>query len=282
MNYLDSFSGSKFRLFENNNIIYLKKFYKTINIRDIESFQKQTNFKNYNLGEFKISSAEISKIKKNSKFIILKHYNGLSGSELILKGNVQIHRTLNSFLDNYIKNLFINSKMEQFDKKIYLKKCNQIKNNILSKHRQLFKKISKSVYSKLDGVKYNIKGKCHGDLTLSNIIVNLDSKEIILIDFLKTYIDSPMQDVCKLIQDLRFYWSARKFSETDLIRAKIFCNNLNPFISIKKNCYFKLLELEMLMTLLRILPYVPVKDSDTMNWLEISYERLTQNFLKNL
>ncbi len=282
MNYLDSFSGSKFKLFENNNIIYLKKFYKTIDDRDIKSFQKQKNFKNYNLGEFKISSAQISKIKKNNKFIILKHYNGLSGSELILKGNIEIHRILNTFLDNYIRELIFNSETEKFDKNIYLKKCNQIKNKTSSKHRHIFKKISRSIYSKLDGIKYNIKGKCHGDLTLSNIIINFDLKEIILIDFLKTYIDSPMQDVCKLIQDLRLYWSARKFSETDLIRAKIFCNNLNPFISIKKNSYYKILELEMMMTLLRILPYVPVKDNDTIKWLENSYEKLTYNFLKNL
>ena len=41
MDYLDSFSGSKFSLFEKNNTIYLKKFYENINQRDIDSFQKQ-------------------------------------------------------------------------------------------------------------------------------------------------------------------------------------------------------------------------------------------------
>ena len=59
MDYLDSFSGSKFSLFEKNNTIYLKKFYENINQRDIESFQKQKNFNNYKLKGFKISSAEI-------------------------------------------------------------------------------------------------------------------------------------------------------------------------------------------------------------------------------
>ena len=282
MNYLDSFSGSKFKLFENNNIIYLKKLYKNINIREIESFQKQINFKSYNLKQFKVSSAKISEIKKKNKFIVLKYYNGLSGSELILKGDIKIHRILNTFLENYIRNLLVNSKMEKFDKKTYLKKCNQIKNKIGLKHRYLFKKISKRIYSKLNSIKYNIKGNCHGDLTLSNIIINFDLKEIILIDFLKTYKDSPLQDVCKLIQDLRLYWSARKFSQTDLLRAKSFCNNLNPFSPIKKNSYYRILELEMLMTLIRILPYVPVKDSDTINWLERSYETLNYNFLKNI
>ena len=282
MDYLDSFSGSKFSLFEKNNTIYLKKFYENINQRDIESFQKQKNFNNYKLKGFKVSSAEIPDIKKKSKYIILKHYNGLSGSELILRGNVEIHNILNIFLDNYLKNLLINSKTEKFNKQIYLDKCKLIKNKTSFKHIKLFKKISRKIYSKLDGIKYNIKGSCHGDLTLSNIIINFDLKEIILIDFLKTYVDSPILDICKLIQDLRLYWSARKFNGTDLVRAKIFCNNLNPFKSIKKNHYYKILELEMLMTLVRILPYVPIRDSDTIKWLESSYEILTDNYLKNL
>lgn len=282
MNYLDSFSGSKFKLFENNNTIYLKKFYRSLNIREVQSFQKQKNFEGYYLGKFKILSAEISKIEKKKKFIVLKYYNGLAGSELMLKGDVYTHNVLNSFLKNYINNLLINSEIKKFDKEIYLKKCNQIKRKTQLKHRYIFKKISKNIYSKLEGIKYNINGKCHGDLTLSNIIINLETKEIILIDFLKTYKDYPLQDICKLIQDIRLYWSARKFGENDLLRAKSFCNNLNPFSSIKKNSYYKLLELEMLMTLLRILPYVPVEDNDTIKWLESSYEKITYNFIKNI
>ena len=72
MNYKDSFSGSKFQLFEQNRFIYLKKFYKKINSRDLESFKKQKNFKNYNLKDYKVQSADIKVINKKKKINNIK------------------------------------------------------------------------------------------------------------------------------------------------------------------------------------------------------------------
>ena len=282
MNYKDSFSGSKFQLFEKNQFIYLKKFYKKINSRDLESFKKQKNFKSYYLKNYKIKSANIKAINKKKKLIILNYYSGLSGSELIINSDSHVHNILNFFLNKYVKNLVESSEFETFDKKPYLIKCQEIKKKILPKHINLYKKISKKIYSKLDNVKVNLKGKCHGDLTLSNIIINNDLKEIILIDFLKTFNENPLQDICKLIQDLRLYWSSRRLNNTDILRAKIFCDNIKPFMYIKKKSFYKILDLEMSMTLLRILPYVPKNDFDTIKWLETSYEKLGYSFYKNI
>ena len=116
MNYVDSFSGSKFELFEKNKSIYIKKFYKKINDRDLLSFEKQKNFQSYNLGEYIVQSADIKEIDKDKKFITLNYYSGLSGSELILNGDLQIHKFLNLFLKSYIKNLIDTSKYEKFHK----------------------------------------------------------------------------------------------------------------------------------------------------------------------
>ena len=146
----------------------------------------------------------------------------------------------------------------------------------------LYKKMFKKIYSKLENIRVNLKGKCHGDLTLGNIIINSDLKKIILIDFLKTFNENPLQDICKLIQDLRLYWSSRRLNKTDILRAKIFCDNIKPFIHIKKKSLYKILDLEMSMTLLRILPYVPKNDFVTINWLENSYEKLGYSFYKNI
>ena len=282
MNYKDSFSGSKFQLFEQNQFIYLKKFYKKINLRDLESFKKQKNFKSYYLKNYKVQSANIKAINKKKKSIILNYYSGLSGSELILNSDLHVHNILNFFLEKYVKNLLESSEFETFDKKPYLIKCQEIKKKILPKHMNLYKKMSKKIYSKLDYVKVNLKGKCHGDLTLSNIIINGDLKKIILIDFLKTFNENPLQDICKLIQDLRLYWSSRRLNKTDILRAKIFCDNIKPFMHIKKKSLYKILDLEMSMTLLRILPYVPKNDFETIKWLETSYEKLGYSFYKNI
>lgn len=282
MNYKDSFSGSKFQLFEQNQFIYLKKFYKKINSRDLESFKKQKNFKSYNLKNYKVQSANIKVINKKKNLIILNYYSGLSGSELILNSDLHVHNILNFFLEKYVKNLIKSSKFETFDKKPYLNKCREIKKKILPKHMSLYKKIFKKIYSNLDNVKVNLKGKCHGDLTLSNMIVNSDLKNIILIDFLKTFNENPLQDICKLIQDLRLYWSSRRLNKTNILRAKIFCDNIKPFMHIKKKSLYKILDLEMSMTLLRILPYVPKNDFETIKWLETSHEKLGHSFYKNI
>lgn len=47
-------------------------------------------------------------------------------------------------------------------------------------------------------------GFCHGDLTLSNILFT--DEKLFLIDFLDTFIESPLQDIVKLRQDTYFGW----------------------------------------------------------------------------
>ena len=83
MDYKDSFSGSKFQLFERHQNIYIKKFYKIINNRDLKSFEKQRDFKNYYIKKYQVQSASIEKIDIIRKVITLNYYSGLSGSELM-------------------------------------------------------------------------------------------------------------------------------------------------------------------------------------------------------
>lgn len=57
-------------------------------------------------------------------------------------------------------------------------------------------------------------GKCHGDLTLSNLLVQerfaRDSEPtIVVIDFLDSFIESPLADLAKMAQDLLYGWTLR-------------------------------------------------------------------------
>lgn len=283
----NSFSGSKFHLFEKNNFLYIKKYFDKISIRDLHSFSKQMHFNSYNIKKLKIESANIIKINKKKNFIILKHYEGLSGSELLLQSDVQVFNFLNLFFCSYIKNLFNNLKLVKINKNIYLKKINQIQKNTHKDHNKLVKIFLKKILKLLKKIKFNIKdNNCHGDLTLSNLIVNKKNKKIVLIDFLSTYKETPLQDVCKILQDLRLYWSSRYLNQNDHLRAKIICDNIKPFGSIKKNKLrkeiYKILELEMLMTLFRILPYIKKKDIVTVDWIKTSIRKINKNFLINI
>lgn len=52
-------------------------------------------------------------------------------------------------------------------------------------------------------------GLCHGDLTFSNMLIGKNAKEICLIDFLDNFVESPIQDMVKVRQDTRFFWTSR-------------------------------------------------------------------------
>lgn len=54
------------------------------------------------------------------------------------------------------------------------------------------------------------QGICHGDLTLSNLIYSKLNKKVYVIDFLDSFIESPIIDICKIRQDTQYGWSRCK------------------------------------------------------------------------
>ncbi|MFQ3675337.1 MAG: hypothetical protein SNJ64_02185 [Endomicrobiia bacterium] len=49
-------------------------------------------------------------------------------------------------------------------------------------------------------------GYCHGDLTLCNVFYDITSCNFILIDFLDSYLESPLCDLVKIYQDINHKW----------------------------------------------------------------------------
>jgi len=108
-------------------------------------------------------------------------------------------------------------------------------------------------------------GPCHGDLTLSNVILDPMSG-ITLIDFLETFLETPLQDVAKLKQDYVYGWSFRKDTPALGIKAEILCRHHFPkAINQIERMYPTQVHLLTLMTLARIAPYV--RDAVTQQWL---------------
>lgn len=93
-------------------------------------------------------------------------------------------------------------------------------------------------------------GYCHGDLTLSNILV--DNGEFYLIDFLEDWIPSPAFDVCKIMQDCKFQWYT-----VDGEPFKQWHKSLGESVLVEYGSKFGMSHLEgiMLLTLFRVLPY---------------------------
>lgn len=101
-------------------------------------------------------------------------------------------------------------------------------------------------------------GVCHGDLTFSNILFN--GNNYYLIDFLDNFIETPLQDICKLRQDTAYRWSQLMYTKKfDAVRLHIICDKIDKAIDEhfngKYEWYRQYYHIMQLMNILRIFPY---------------------------
>lgn len=123
--------------------------------------------------------------------------------------------------------------------------------------------------------------KCHGDLTLENIIISEDDK-IYFIDFLDSFIESWLIDISKLLQDSLLFWSLRlnldKISQNHLIRLKSVSDSIFSYMYLNYDQYYvDVIFRLMMLNVLRIIPYC--RDSNTAQWITESTNELLK-FIK--
>ena len=276
--FKSSFSNAKFELLSLKNNLYLKKKIINPNIRDFESIKKNNFFlKNFKIKNLKINKIEIENFKtlKKKKYFIMNYINGYS-SDLILKNlGVNEIKILREFLKNYFLKLKESTKWERIERKFFLQKINNVKKNIKQKELlKVFNDNEKYLFKKLNKIEYYPTGICHGDLTLSNMIIKND--KIYLIDFLNTYKDSIVQDLSKIYQEFILGWSSRFLNGNDIVRSKIICENIvdKKFFKSFSKEMLTVLEFEIILTLLRIFPYVKKNDIKTIKWLKESMNKI--------
>lgn len=101
-------------------------------------------------------------------------------------------------------------------------------------------------------------GTCHGDLTFSNILFS--GNHYYLIDFLDSFVETPLQDIVKIRQDTAYRWSQLMYGKKfDTVRLKIICDKIDmeidSYFSSKYDWYRNYYHIMQLMNILRILPY---------------------------
>lgn len=101
-------------------------------------------------------------------------------------------------------------------------------------------------------------GTCHGDLTFSNILFN--GNNYYLIDFLDSFIESPLLDIVKIRQDTAYLWSTLMYHKPfDRVRLSIISEKIDTaideYFSSKYEWYRKYYMPLQLMNFLRILQY---------------------------
>jgi thiamine kinase-like enzyme len=243
---LSGHSGCKIYLIEEGERIYIRKYSASTDYN--ERFLKQIN---------KQSEFEYPNIK--SPKIIKQYYkNGLLVCDMEFIRGYQFNewyylipsKELDSAVDSLL--MFISS---NYRNSTYINKHNEIHEKIDSLNKTIY--IPKKVLDFIKNVDYsNIPiGLCHGDLTFENIIID-NEKNIFLIDFLDSFIESPLIDIGKLFQETHLLWSFRNTNSkmNNIHRNIIFQDKLNDVLR-ENNIDKDLVKSFTISTILRILPY---------------------------
>jgi hypothetical protein len=100
-------------------------------------------------------------------------------------------------------------------------------------------------------------GCCHGDLTMSNMLFS--GNNIYLIDFLDSFVETPLMDIVKLRQDTKYIWSFNMLEgRIDKTRLEIILSFLDKKIDKEFSSfgfYSEHYKLFQLINFLRILQY---------------------------
>lgn len=228
--------------------------------------EKQKLF--FSAGYKNVQTPEIFAIEENTKVyrIVMKYIHAQNfveffdhaGFEKIDRFSQQIIR----FLDWEISQ----SNIQEIPVQVVLNKFDDVKKKILlsfSGDIRIDSVIEKSekVFNQIDHIQMPV-GQCHGDLTLSNILFN--HNRLFVIDFLDSFIESPLLDMVKIRQDTAFAWSYLMYDNSyDKVRHHITIEWLDEILTAHfsryewYNQYYKAFQL---MNFLRILQYAHQAD----------------------
>jgi tRNA A-37 threonylcarbamoyl transferase component Bud32 len=218
--------------------------------------------------------------------------SGLEGENYFFKMQYVHGDNALSFLNSESINLinwFVHKLLNFIDINISKSRYIQANTTILNKINQIKDKLNKKQADHLiNYVKNEVEksemmlpvGPCHGDLTFSNVIISRGHKDrkLNLIDFLDSFLDTPLQDIVKLRQDTSFKWTLQLYD------GKINHNRINSIfkhLDKKINNFFKKYQFYtsnyktyQIINLLRVMPYA---DEQKLNYLINC-----ANFLKNI
>ena len=234
--------------------------------RGFESIKKQIQFGEIRLNSLIVRSPTVFYTQRvnNKEFIAKMEYvDGLSGAEIVKNGSRKISLSLKEALSTVVSKNIENSNIKKVGAKVFIDKIDKIqKNNLDDDFNQMLIFLKNKFYA------YKIVelplGPCHGDLTFSNIIVS-PTGSLNLIDFLPSFIESPIWDIVKIYQDLKYGWSYRYLKGPRNASAKLFFQSCIPN---QLSIYNKVWRYEILLlnalNLSRLIPYI--KDKNTKQW----------------
>lgn len=227
----------------------------------------------------KIHSVSIS---DSSATIVMDYIHAKNFVDFIEQSPISAIDDFTKSIIAYIENEIKSSHEETVRSNVFTDKIDSIEHNskknsfITNKTFGLLKEASK-VFKQHGDIKLPV-GICHGDLTLSNILFS--SNKYYLIDFLDSFIETPMQDIVKLRQDTSLLWSLQMYDRPyDKIRVKTVLDYIdeaiNDHFSTTCEYYKSYYDYIQLINILRIVPYA--KSQTVAGYLENTLTSLLGN-----
>lgn len=263
-------SGCNIEIVKRNNSIYLekstfdKKYIKRLYNQAIKQKEASKNEYQY------IRVPEIFDIEMNDEKVVMRMeyvYSKNFIDHFENAGFEQINYFIKAFV-LFIKREVENSEMMNvpFDivsdkwKDVKIKISNNIHISTDIEVNEIVKEVDNILQNNSEDIRIPV-GVCHGDLTFSNILFN--GNNYYLIDFLDSFIESPIMDMVKLRQDTAHLWSPLMYTGNyDSTRLSIICNKIDNELDKcfkEYDWYRKYYNIFQLLNFLRILQYAHEK-----------------------
>lgn len=189
--------------------------------------------------------------------VSMEFINGLDFVTFTSQSDICEFESKISILISRVEEEIKRSQIQKFPKDKWIKKLDSLERLSLergiekSKVDKIVNFIKRSIPEKI------LIGNCHGDLTFSNIIVERNGT-LCVFDFLDPPIETPYEDISKLLQDAEFFWTLKKYKGScDKTRVKIMWTYAKKMIlkELGDKIDLSILSMFQVMTLFRIIPY---------------------------
>ncbi|MEJ6122203.1 phosphotransferase [Vibrio sp. 2-Bac 85] len=269
-----SHSGATLEVLKINERFIVKKTIHTTINRNKLAIKKQQNFIKLMTSSYDILAIPVDSISEEVDNLVIKmpYIEGIGGDAISNKGNKVTANNIKIALNTYLINTLANSEVKIISNKVILKKLEEIEEKTLTNihHFPSFSEAI-SIVRKNSATDLTLPiGPCHGDFTLSNMKITQEN-QLYIFDFLDCFIESPLQDAVKIIQDMVYGWSFRKEKGSLRLKGKLFCESAYPnFINTLEKLYPREMKILEIMMLLRIAPYIDGSDDVTIKWFNTS------------
>lgn len=250
-------SGCKLYIKHINNRLLVFKHSNSLSYND--RLKKQADKQKEGLNGFDKCKVVEEGLYKGLFYFAMEYINGSTIAEYMFKIELnEISDLANKLLYNFVNPEYYDNKA----KDVFINKITSLKHSIGDIGNQYvlmaFRELEKFDWS------YLIKSKCHGDMTLENMIIS--NGKIYLIDFLDSFYNSWLIDFAKILQDVELGWAYRFEYNNDsnlYVRLMIIKDILTENV-LRMKYGINLMDTVyhiLLLNLIRILPYI--KDNTT-------------------